>query len=192
MWLWQETLLQKFVKFGVNLTFFAPWLPWQWLPFWICSTPKDVTHYGAYFYKVSWSLMNGIQKCFNSPLLFCFHGNCGKVHPTDSVFLAYLAPLDVDVVSYQVSSISVWQVTCYDNFCVFRIFRIFDISMAMAAILNLFNPKSCHTLQWIFLQSFMKFDEKNEKKIKSPLFCFHGNCGSLSNRFRFFWLISFH
>jgi hypothetical protein len=33
------------------------------------------------------------------------------------IFLAYLAPLDVDVVSYQVSSISVWQVTCYDNFC---------------------------------------------------------------------------
>ena len=57
------------------------------------------------------------------------------------IFLAYLAPLDVDVVSYQVSSISVWQVTCYDNFCVFRIFRILAISMAMAAILNLFNPQ---------------------------------------------------
>jgi hypothetical protein len=25
-------LLQKFVKFGVNLTFLAPWLPWQQLP----------------------------------------------------------------------------------------------------------------------------------------------------------------
>jgi hypothetical protein len=24
-------------------------------------------------------------------------------------------------------------------------------------------PKSCHTLQWIFLQSFMKFDERNPK-----------------------------
>jgi hypothetical protein len=81
-----------------------------------------------------------------------------------AAFLAYLAPLDVDVVSYQVSSISVWQATCYDNFCVFRIFRILAISMAMAAILNLFNPNSCHTLQWIFLQSFMKFDEKNKKK----------------------------
>jgi len=29
---------------------------------------------------------------FKSP--FCFHGNCGKVCPTDS----YLVPLDVDVV----------------------------------------------------------------------------------------------
>jgi hypothetical protein len=27
MWMSQETLLQNFVKFGVNLTFFAPWLP---------------------------------------------------------------------------------------------------------------------------------------------------------------------
>jgi hypothetical protein len=29
----QETLLQKIVKIGANLTFFAPWLPWQRLPF---------------------------------------------------------------------------------------------------------------------------------------------------------------
>jgi hypothetical protein len=25
------------------------------------------------------------------------------------------------------------------------------------------HPKSCHTLRWIFLQSFMKFDERNPK-----------------------------
>jgi hypothetical protein len=25
------------------------------------------------------------------------------------------------------------------------------------------TPKSCHTLRWIFLQSFMKFDERNPK-----------------------------
>jgi hypothetical protein len=36
------------------------------------------------------------------------------------------------------------------------------VTMATAAILNLFNPpKSCHTLRWIFLQRFMKFDERN-------------------------------
>jgi hypothetical protein len=53
-------------------------------------------------------------------------------------------------------------------------------------------PKSCHTLRWIFLQSFMKFDERNLKKIEIPLFCFHGKLPqSLSNRFRFVWLISF-
>ena len=62
-----KTLLQKFVKFGVNLTFFAPWLPSQRPPFWILSTPKAVTHYGGYSYKVSWSLMKEIQIIFKSP-----------------------------------------------------------------------------------------------------------------------------
>jgi hypothetical protein len=105
--------------------------------------------------------MNGIQKCFKSPLLFCFHGNCSKVYPTDSdFFLAYLAPLDVDVVSYQVSSISVWQVTYYDNFCVFRIFRILAISMATAAILKN-QPLTWHM---IFLQGFIKFDQGISEK----------------------------
>jgi hypothetical protein len=54
------------------------------------------------------------------------------------------------------------------------------VTMATTAILNFFQPlKSCHTLRWIFLQSFMKFDERNPKKIKSPLFYFHGNCGKI-------------
>ena len=44
---------------------------------------KAATHYGGYSYKISWSLMKGIQIIFKSPL-FCFHGNCGKVCPTDS------------------------------------------------------------------------------------------------------------
>jgi hypothetical protein len=38
--------------------------------------------------------------------------------------------------SYQVSSISVWQVTRYDHFCVFHLFSILAVSMAMAAILE--------------------------------------------------------
>jgi hypothetical protein len=41
--------------------------------------------------------------------------------------------------SYQVSSISVWRVTRYDNFCVFQFLSILAVSMAMAAILK--NPK---------------------------------------------------
>ena len=41
------------------------------------------------------------------------------------------------------------------------------------------TPKSCHTLRWIFLQSFMKFDERNPKIFLIPLFCFHGNCGKV-------------
>jgi hypothetical protein len=31
------------------------------------NPPKAATHYGGYSYKVSWSLMKGIQKCFKSP-----------------------------------------------------------------------------------------------------------------------------
>jgi hypothetical protein len=44
------------------------------------------------------------------------------------------------------------------------------VTMATAAILNVFNPKSCHTLRWIFLQSFMKFDERNPNFFLNPPF----------------------
>ena len=37
---------------------------------------------------------------------------------------------------YQVSSISVWRVTCYDHFCAFQFFSIVAVSMATAAILK--------------------------------------------------------
>jgi hypothetical protein len=54
--------------------------------------------------------------------------------------------------------------------------------MATAAIFEFFQPlKSCHTLRWIFLQSFMKFGEKNPK-----LFFSWQLRQSLSNRFRLF------
>jgi hypothetical protein len=43
-------------------------------------------------------LMKGIQQFLKSPF-FCFHGNCAKfVQPIPNFFLAYLVPLDVDVV----------------------------------------------------------------------------------------------
>jgi hypothetical protein len=55
------------------------------------------------------------------------------------------------------------------------------------------TPKSCYTLRWIFLQIFMKFDERNPKYFLIPPFLFTWQLQqSLSNRFRFFWLISFH
>ena len=136
MWMWQETLLQNFVKLEVNLKFFAPWLPWQQPPFWIFSTPPTAaTHYSGYSYKVSWSLMKGIQNYFKFPL-FCFHGNCGKVCPTDSDFFGLSRSTRCGCCSYQVSSISVRWVTCYDHFCVFHFFCILAVSMAAAAILK--------------------------------------------------------
>ena len=73
------------------------------------------------------------------------------------ICLAYLVPLDVDVIgSITAKLCEVWSE--FNIFCTL-------VTMAMAAILNLFNPppKSCHTLRWIFLQSFMKFDERNPK-----------------------------
>ena len=82
---------------------------------------KAATHYSGYSYKVSWSLMKGIQNYFKSPF-FCFHGNCGKVCPTDSDFFGLSCSTSCGCCSYQVSSISVWRVTCYDPFCVFQFF----------------------------------------------------------------------
>jgi hypothetical protein len=50
-------------------------------------------------------------------------------------------------------------------------------------------PNSCHTLQWIFLQSFMKFDERSPNLFKIPPFLFPWQLRqSLSNLFRFFGL----
>jgi hypothetical protein len=136
MWMWQETLLQKFVKFGVNLTFFAPWLPWQRPPFWnFFNPPKAVAHYGGYSYKVSWSLMKGIQKCFKSPFLFPW-----QLRQSLSYRFWFYFGLSRSTTSgccsCQVSSISVWRGTCYNHFCVFQFFCIFAVSMAMAAILK--------------------------------------------------------
>jgi hypothetical protein len=79
--------------------------------------------------------MKGIPNYFKSPL-FCFHGNCGKVCPTDSDFCGLSRSTRCGCCSYQVSSISVWRVTCYDHFCVFHFFSILAVSMATAAILK--------------------------------------------------------
>ena len=88
------------------------------------------------------------------------------------ILLAYLVPLDVDVTrNITVKLCEVWSE--FNTFCTL-------VTMAMAAILNLFNPQKLPHLRWIFLLSFMKFDERNPKIILNPpLFCFHGNCGKV-------------
>jgi hypothetical protein len=74
------------------------------------------------------------------------------------LFLAYLVPLDVDVTGNITAKIcEVWSE--FNIFCTL-------VTMATAAILNLFIPlKSCHTVWWIFLKSFIMFDGRN------PNFC---------------------
>jgi hypothetical protein len=62
---------------------------------------KAATHYDGYSYKVSWSLMKGIQNIFKSPL-FCFHGNCSKVCPTDPDFFGLSRSTRYGCCSYQV------------------------------------------------------------------------------------------
>ena len=120
---------------------FAHWLPWQRLPFWICSTPKSC-------HTLRWIFLQSFIKfdernpnVFLSPL-FCFHGNCGNVCRTDSDFFGLSRSIRCGCCSYQVSSISVRRVTCYDHFCVFQFFSILDVSMATAAILKKSTLKS--------------------------------------------------
>jgi hypothetical protein len=74
--------------------------------------------------------------------LVCFHGNCGKVCPTDSDFLGLSRSTRCGYCSYQVSPISVQRVTCYDHFCVFQFFSILAVSMATATILKKSTLKS--------------------------------------------------
>jgi hypothetical protein len=58
---------------------------------------------------------------------------------------------------------------------------------------KMLNSKSFHTLRWIFLRCFMKFDERNQHFLEIPPFLFPWQLRqSLSYRFRFVWLISFH
>jgi hypothetical protein len=78
-------------------------------------------------------LMKGIKKKFKS-LFFCFHGNCGKVCPTDSDFFGLSRSTSCGCCSYHVSSISVRRVTCYDHFCVFQFFSILAVSMNKATL----------------------------------------------------------
>ena len=145
MWMWQETLLQKLLESGVNLTFFAPWLPWQWPPFWIFATPKSCHTLRWIFLQ---NFMKGIQKSFKSPL-FGFHGSCGKICPNDSDFFGLPRSTRCGCCSCQVSSISVWRVTCCDNFCVFQFFSILAVSMATVAILKK-STLSCRTSHGIW------------------------------------------
>jgi hypothetical protein len=92
---------------------------------------------------------------FLNPPLFYFHA-VAKFVQQIAIFLAYLIQLDVDVTGNITAKLC--EVGSEFNiFCTL-------VTMATAAILNLLNPpNSCHTLQWIFLQSFMKFDERNPK-----------------------------
>ena len=94
-----------------------------------CHTTVDIP---TKFYEVWWKE----SKHFLIPL-FCFHGNCGEVCPTDSDFFALFRSTRCGCCFLQVSSNSVRRVICYDHFCVFQFFSILAVSMATAAILKI-------------------------------------------------------
>jgi len=58
---------------------------------------KAAKHYVGYSYKVSSSLMKGIQKQFKSPFFLSMTTASKFVQPIP-ISLAYLLPLDVDVI----------------------------------------------------------------------------------------------
>ena len=142
MWMWQETLLQKFVKFGVNLTFFAPWLPWQQPSFWIFSTPQKLPHttvdIPTKFHEVWWKE----SKIILNPPSFVSMATAAKFVQPIPIFFRLSRSTRSECCSCQVSSICVWRVTCYNYFCVFQFFSILAVSMAMTAILKKSTLKS--------------------------------------------------
>ena len=136
MWMWQETLLQNFVKFGVNLTFFAPWLPWQRPPFWIFSTPQKLPHTTMDIPTKFHEVWGKESKFFLNRPFFVSMATAAKFVQLIPIVFGLSRSTRCGCCSYQVSSISVWRVTCYDHFCVFQFFSILAVSMATAAILK--------------------------------------------------------
>jgi hypothetical protein len=84
--------------YSFRLTFFAPLLPWQRPPFWICSTPQKLpltmVDIPTKFHEVWWK--ESIF-CFNPPFFVSMATAAKFVQPIP-IFLAYLVPLDVDVI----------------------------------------------------------------------------------------------
>jgi hypothetical protein len=71
---WKIYFCVKFQKdplYGMNSTYFAPWLPWQRPPFWIFSNSQKLPHTTvdnpAKFHEVWW---NESKNFLNPPFLF--------------------------------------------------------------------------------------------------------------------------
>ena len=80
------------------------------------------------------------------PPFFISIATAAKFVQAIAIFLAYLIQLDLDVTGNIIAKLC--EVGSeFNSFCTL-------VTMETAAILNLFTPKSCHILQWIFLQKF--------------------------------------
>ena len=159
------------------------------------NPPKAATYYGGYSYKVDhnmapkpWISIPNI-KIYLEINFFVFwqplwiqNGHHSK--PTMNINSQHHHHL----LGNQISSKS-------ENFCIWRPICTL-VTMATATILNLFKPppKSCHPLRLIFLQSFMKFDERNQNGFFNPTFFVSMATGAkfVKPIPIFFLLISFH
>ena len=115
---------QKDLLFGVNLTFFAPWLPWQRPPFEFVQPLKSC-------HTLRWIFLQNFMKFeernpnFFLILPFLFLWQLRQSLSNRFRFFCLSRSTRCGCCSYQVSSIFVWRVTCYDHFCVFFNFLAF-------------------------------------------------------------------
>ena len=158
---------QKDPLFGVNLTFFCTLVTMATAAIF---QPLKSCHTLRWIFLQSFMKFDERNPILFLIPLFCFHGNCSKVCPTDSDFFDLSRSTRCGCCSYQVSSISVWWVTYYDHFCVFIFFSILAVPMATAAILEKSTLKGTTSYGMIFLQSFIKFDQGISEKCVGQTF----------------------
>ena len=84
------------------------------------------------FHEVWWKE----SKIILNPPFFVSMATAAKFVQPIPIFFCLSRSTRCGCCSYQVSSISVRRVTCYDQFCVFQFFSILAVSMATAAILK--------------------------------------------------------
>jgi hypothetical protein len=135
-------------------------------PFWIFSAPQQLPHttvdIPTKFHEVWWKE----SKIILNPPFYVSMAAAAKFVQPNPIFFGLSRSTSCGCCSYQVSSISVQRVNCYDHFCVFQFFSILAVSMTTAAILiKKINPYQ-HNFTWhmIFLQGFIKFDQGISEK----------------------------
>ena len=181
--------------FGSHL---IPWLPWQRPPFWIFSTSQKLPHNTVDIptkWIIIWLPNHGYQfptskstwksNFAQNRRIFVFWRSSWIQKGRHSKPTMAINSQHHNLLGNQISPKS-------EDFYNWRPFCTL-VTMATAAISNCFQPpKSCHILRWIFLHSFMKFDERNPIFLNPPFLFLWQLQQSLSNRFRFYWPISFH
>jgi hypothetical protein len=116
---------------------------------------KASTNYGEYSYDVSWSLMKEINFFLNLPFFISMATVAKFVLPIPIfVCLSRSTRCECDRKHYIKN---LWSLEWIKHF----------LHLGYHGNGHHFEfvqpPKSCHTLRWIFLQCFMKFDERNPK-----------------------------